>query len=260
LDETLIHSSFKPTDCDFIIPVEIESRVHKVYVSKRPYVDDFLKRCGELFETVIFTASLSKYADPLLDQLDIHKVIDFRLFRESCSPFKGSYVKDMCRMGRNINQIMIVDNSPHSFCFNPENAIPCETWFSDKNDRELLNMIPHLEELAHPNVTDVKIKLKELGISGLDALRLELTGFSKIPAKVCDPTESESDNQESDNHESDSHESDNHESDNHKSDNHESDNHVSDNHVSDNHVSDNHESDNHESDSGSQNQDGDELS
>lgn len=32
----------------------------QVYVLKRPHVDEFLKRMGELFECVLFTASLSK--------------------------------------------------------------------------------------------------------------------------------------------------------------------------------------------------------
>ena len=74
LDETLVHSSFKPVpNPDCIIPVEIESIVHHVYVRKRPGVDKFLKRCGELFEIVVYTASLSKYADPLLDKLDIQR-------------------------------------------------------------------------------------------------------------------------------------------------------------------------------------------
>jgi len=177
LDETLVHSSFKPVECDFIVPVEIENQVHKVYVAKRPYVDEFMKRCGELFEIVVFTASLAKYADPVLDLLDKYKVVDWRLFRESCSPFKGSYVKDLGRMGRDINTIMIIDNSPHSFSFNPENAIPCESWFSDKNDRELLDLIPQLEQLADAKVTDVKVKLHELGISGVAALTREMGGL-----------------------------------------------------------------------------------
>eukprot|EP01126_Amoeba_proteus_P006425 TRINITY_DN1224_c0_g1_i1.p1 TRINITY_DN1224_c0_g1~~TRINITY_DN1224_c0_g1_i1.p1 ORF type:complete len:179 (+),score=21.33 TRINITY_DN1224_c0_g1_i1:142-678(+) len=61
LDETLVHSSFKPVDrYDFIIPVEIEGTVYQVYVAKRPGVDEFMKKVGELFEVVIFTASLSK--------------------------------------------------------------------------------------------------------------------------------------------------------------------------------------------------------
>lgn len=32
----------------------------QVYVLKRPHVDEFLQRMGELFECVLFTASLSK--------------------------------------------------------------------------------------------------------------------------------------------------------------------------------------------------------
>jgi hypothetical protein len=61
LDETLVHSSFKPVaNADFIIPVEIDDQVYQVYVLKRPRVDDFMKAVGEKFEVVIFTASLSK--------------------------------------------------------------------------------------------------------------------------------------------------------------------------------------------------------
>jgi len=55
LDETLVHSSFKPVDpCDFIIPVEIEDHVHQVYVCKRPHVDEFMKRCGEILRSRYF--------------------------------------------------------------------------------------------------------------------------------------------------------------------------------------------------------------
>ena len=76
LDETLVHSSFKPTtDPDFIIPVEIDGRIVDVYVLKRPLMDDFLDAIAGRFEIVVFTASLSKYADPLLDLLDPKGVI-----------------------------------------------------------------------------------------------------------------------------------------------------------------------------------------
>ncbi|RXN26888.1 carboxy-terminal domain RNA polymerase II polypeptide A small phosphatase 2-like isoform X1 [Labeo rohita] len=69
LDETLVHSSFKPiSNADFIVPVEIEGTTHQVYVLKRPYVDEFLQRMGELFECVLFTASLAKV--PVLSWFD----------------------------------------------------------------------------------------------------------------------------------------------------------------------------------------------
>ena len=41
----------------------------------------------------MFTASLGKYADPLLDLLDRQGVVRWRLFREACYPYEGSYVK-----------------------------------------------------------------------------------------------------------------------------------------------------------------------
>jgi RNA polymerase II subunit A small phosphatase-like protein len=75
LDETLLHSSFKVSSvceisshandqmlpsADYIVPVEIESQTHNVYVIKRPGVDHFLTEMGKIYEVVIFTASLSK--------------------------------------------------------------------------------------------------------------------------------------------------------------------------------------------------------
>lgn len=85
LDETLVHSSFKAVDkCDFIVPVEIENVVHNVYVLVRPYANEFLVEAAKHYEIVLFTASLAKYADPLLDLLDKEHTIDARLFRDSC--------------------------------------------------------------------------------------------------------------------------------------------------------------------------------
>ena len=45
---------------DYVVPVEIEYHWHNVYVIKRPGVDNFLKKMGEIYEVVVFTASLSK--------------------------------------------------------------------------------------------------------------------------------------------------------------------------------------------------------
>jgi len=155
LDETLVHSSFKPIQgADFVIPVEIDDQVHQVYVLKRPGVDQFMKRMGDLYEIVVFTASLAKYADPVLDLLDKHKVVKARLFREACVNHKGNYVKDLNRLGRDIKRTIIIDNSPASYMFNPENAVPVESWFDDPNDTELFSLCGILERLA--KVEDVQ--------------------------------------------------------------------------------------------------------
>ncbi|KAI9092113.1 HAD-like domain-containing protein, partial [Phlyctochytrium arcticum] len=148
LDETLVHSSFKAVpQADFIIPVEIDGQVHNVYVLKRPGVDVFMQRLGAQFEVVVFTASLSKYADPVLDKLDRHRVVEHRLFREACIHHKGNYVKDLSMLGRDLKDVIILDNSPASYIFHPTNAIPISSWFNDPNDTELLDLIPFLEDL-----------------------------------------------------------------------------------------------------------------
>jgi len=122
---------------------------------------------GEVYEVVIFTASLSKYANPVLDLLDIHKVIDYRLFREHCTLMNETYVKDMSAMGRPIESIFIIDNSPHAYSLQPENAFPCISWFDDYEDDELLTFIPILTKIADPSVTNVIDELERLNMNGV---------------------------------------------------------------------------------------------
>ncbi|XP_051704142.2 carboxy-terminal domain RNA polymerase II polypeptide A small phosphatase 1 isoform X5 [Oryctolagus cuniculus] len=160
LDETLVHSSFKPvSNADFIIPVEIDGVVHQVYVLKRPHVDEFLQRMGELFECVLFTASLAKYADPVADLLDKWGAFRARLFRESCVFHRGNYVKDLSRLGRDLRRVLILDNSPASYVFHPDNAVPVASWFDNMSDTELHDLLPFFEQLSR--VDDVYSVLRQ---------------------------------------------------------------------------------------------------
>ena len=111
LDETLIHSSFTEVESDILLKIKVNTQKFNVYVLKRPGVDEFLQKCYKAFEVVVFTASLSNYADPLLDILDPNRQISFRLFRESCSYSNGSYIKDLTKLGRDLKNVIIVDVS-----------------------------------------------------------------------------------------------------------------------------------------------------
>ena len=110
---------------------------------------------GLTLATSIVALSLTKYADPLLDLLDpTGGHIRWRLFREACCHYDGVYVKDLSKLGRNIGDVMLIDNSPHSYLFQPENAIPIGTFIDDMGDRELEGMLPYLERMRH--VEDVR--------------------------------------------------------------------------------------------------------
>jgi RNA polymerase II subunit A small phosphatase-like protein len=67
---------------------------------------------AKYFEVVIYTASLSKYADPLMDILDQNNAAPQRLFREHCTFYNGLFVKDLSRLGRPLTDVIIIDNSP----------------------------------------------------------------------------------------------------------------------------------------------------
>ena len=48
-----------------------------------------------------------------------------------------------------MTDVIIVDNSPVAFMFQPENAIPCISWYDDMNDKELDRIATLLEKLAY---------------------------------------------------------------------------------------------------------------
>jgi carboxy-terminal domain RNA polymerase II polypeptide A small phosphatase len=137
-----------------ILSFQIEEVVHFVYVAKRPGVDEFLTEMAKHYEIVIYTASLNKYADPLLDLLDPNRVIRARLFRESCVYYEGNYVKDLSLLNRDLAQSIIIDNSPSSYSFHPENAIDCSSFIDDPRDRELDQIAAYLKAIK--DVRDVR--------------------------------------------------------------------------------------------------------
>lgn len=57
--------------------MEIDGTIHQVYVLKRPHVDEFLVRMGELFECVLFTASLAKVTERKKTQISICSPVPF---------------------------------------------------------------------------------------------------------------------------------------------------------------------------------------
>ena len=164
LDETLVHSSFKPIEkskqADMILQVEIENNLCPVYVLVRPGTEWFLHRMSLFYELVIFTASLSKYAKPLMENLDPQGLCGPLLTRDHCTFYNGVFVKDMSRLGRQLEDVILLDNSPISYLFQPECGMPIVNWYDDQSDQELIHYIPILEWLAY--VDDVRKYLPKM--------------------------------------------------------------------------------------------------
>ncbi|PHJ19541.1 dullard family phosphatase domain-containing protein [Cystoisospora suis] len=211
LDETLVHSSFRPVAvAAFVISVELDNAHHEIHVCKRPgegaakcrqheeapcmprclplslsslsqSVDNFLEIVSRFYEVVIFTASLQSrtsicsamYADPLIDRLDPRGLCAHRLFRNSCSQWKGLWIKDLDNLGRDLRRVILLDNSPSAYLLHPWNAIPIKSWFFNMADRELYDLIPILSALA--TVEDIPAMLMDtVGPSCRERVREEL--------------------------------------------------------------------------------------
>jgi len=161
LDETLVHSQMEPrNDADFVFDVQLCGVTSTVYVKARPRMAEFLDYASERFEVVIFTASHRAYAETLLDKIDPRRTrIQHRLYRDACATVDGLYLKDLDVLGRDLSKVAIVDNTPYVFGFQPDNAIPIESWYDDPQDRELDELQPLLDRMR--NARDVRPLLVE---------------------------------------------------------------------------------------------------
>ena len=147
LDETLVHSSFLAIPhADYRFNIGVDSNPVAVFVCVRPGAEKFLRELGQLYELVIFTASCQVYADPVIDFIDKGRVVKYRLYREACTDFNGSFVKDLSRLNRSLDKVMIIDNSSVAYLLQPYNAMPISSWFDDPTDNELFII---LEKLKH---------------------------------------------------------------------------------------------------------------
>ena len=108
----------------------------------------FCSKRRPMFEVVMFTASLGKYADGVLNEIDKLGSVSARLYRESCVLHNGAYVKDLSRMGRSLDRTLLVDNSALSYSFQPANGLASATFLDDCSDIGLLSI---LDVLVHLN-------------------------------------------------------------------------------------------------------------
>ena len=71
-------------------------------------------------------------------------------------------MKDLSLLGRDLKDVIIVDNSQNSYMLNPENALASRSWYEDLEDRELFKFLPILQKLA--SVNDVRPYLAKIAI------------------------------------------------------------------------------------------------
>ena len=138
LDETLIHFKSNPNN---------ESS-GKIMI--RPFLYDFLKNIKKDFELIIFTAATQDYADPIINAIEKdEKYFDHRLYRIHTTIIDNDFVKDLSKLGRDLNRTIIVDNMKQNYKNQPNNGITIRPfWGKDVEDTALVDLLDILKKIA----------------------------------------------------------------------------------------------------------------
>lgn len=140
-----------------------------------------------MYEVVIFTASIGRYASPLLDKIDPENKCPWRLYRDACLCWQGSYIKDLSKLGRDLRNVLIIDvrlpllffNLPLPELSNKQLAATRQRntnselvrlytrrkkflRFDDEEDRELYELMPILKALAQ--VDDIQAVMRRTAL------------------------------------------------------------------------------------------------
>ena len=145
LDETLISFKLNPDE------------ENKGTIRFRPYLDSFLQRVKQKYEIIVFTSGTKDYADPLEDAIEQErKYFDARLYRQHTIAYGKDIIKDISRIGRPLDKIIIVENMQQNYRLQKENGILIKSFYGeDKYDTALASLGDILIKIAD-EFTDVR--------------------------------------------------------------------------------------------------------
>ncbi|KAH0570559.1 Nuclear LIM interactor-interacting factor [Spironucleus salmonicida] len=150
LDETLIRSiqNYQNGDEDFSITVVVQEKTVSFAIIKRPHLHEFLTNLAHFYDLCIYTYSIQQYADQIIDVIDPLKLIKFRLYRQHCvrmdlddGESKFIIIKDLTRVGRCLDEILLVDNSKKTGYWQENNFILVSSFLGDRSD----TLLPSLQ-------------------------------------------------------------------------------------------------------------------
>ena len=150
LDETLVHFKINnDNDSEGVLQI-------------RPGVIPFLEQVGKYYEVIVFTAATQDYGDLLIDAIEEnHVYFEHRFYRQHTVIMGNDFVKDLNRIGRPLDSIIIVDNMPQNFRLQKENGINIKAfWGEDANDNALEELGKILINIAQDG-KDVRIGLEK---------------------------------------------------------------------------------------------------
>ena len=144
LDETLIHV--------------VINRNEKI-VLYRPGLFSFLEKMRSLYELVLYTLKPAEHSEPIVREIESKTIyFDHKIYRTyNTKPI--TFIKDLSLLGRNLNNVVIVDNIPQSF--KPrENGIIIKPFYGN-NDNALIELSYILEKIRFEDIKSIPESIRK---------------------------------------------------------------------------------------------------
>ena len=128
------------------------------YVNIRPYTQSMLAQLSKLYTILIFTSSTNKYAQKVVSKIDPQGIYIYKIYsRNDCHKAESEFfIKDLRVLGRDLNEVVIVDDLIISFAYQLDNGILVKEYKGEPTDKELLWLTKYLVALA--TIEDVRIR------------------------------------------------------------------------------------------------------
>lgn len=150
IDETLVYATTNRSELRIIdetinIKMTKFGASVKAYLSYRPYIFEMLDILRDHFELILYTCGTANYAAAFVESVEKNggnkKYFDHVLSLQHClySMENEIYIKDLkiLEEGRNLKDVVIVDNTISSFFLQLSNGIPIYDYTGDKSDNIL---------------------------------------------------------------------------------------------------------------------------
>jgi len=141
---------------------------------------------AEFYEIVVFTAAIEEYANFILDILDSKRCISHKLYRQHTYGSSKLQLKDLSKLGRELDKVIIIDNLPDNFQKQPMNGIYIKSWYGEEQDFALVYLAPILKrklilladyrsEIVVKKCSDVRAILKSLKLQMIDNIEKNIS-------------------------------------------------------------------------------------
>jgi len=127
---------------------------------KRPHADQFLQELSRYFELVIWSDDNFPVAQDVIAKWAIP--VTGVLHREFCKRRRYGYIKDISRLGRRADKMIILDHDRVAFSLQPDNGVLVREFTGDPDDHELLYLLDFLKA-AGSDAGDVRSFIEKFG-------------------------------------------------------------------------------------------------